>query len=648
VIPVFQNVLVDDLDKEGSLETLEISLVENGELDAILVCNGDEELESIPIDKFSANTPHDSKGDLLARYFKEANQFALLSPEKERKLIEISKGSDEVEAFEARKKLINCNLRLVIKIASGFHKYWMNNLMDLIQEGNIGLMHALEKFDPEKGVKLSYYASFWIKAYILKFIMRNWKLVKIGTTQAQRKLFYNLKREKEKLVALGFEPSSDLLAEAIGVSPAEVEEMDQRLGGWDLSLDNPLKSGSNERHIDFLPSIDPSCIEILAEVGEKELLHKYLDEFRDGLSKKEISILNLRLLAESPLTLDEIGKIHEISRERIRQIEERLTEKLGNFLNNKSAEEKRKAKLAAEQAKGSKRGSSLSRVIKKNAEDSAEEYVIKWVDLDTSQGVEIIPDREKVNQFRPINKQSEKPISGFRKPYKKLITGASTIGENLPKGGRTMRPKYEKKRGEITPELTLFIEAVRDANFSDEETVRSLLGQISLEAVERELAFEVTVDQLTPFFQALKFKHAFTKPQATCFLVFFGRGTVSAEKIAPYLNVSSANLFAHKKGAVKKLKKYGKKMAVDTGKSEEPFPRSQDAVIAPAKHLAITRLPAPEIDYPDPEHAARSENVSEASCAANCPFAKLMPLIELFIDLAAALKKCSDKLDSAE
>ena len=166
--------------------------------------------------------------------------------------------------------MITSNLRLVIKIALEFQKYWMKNLLDLIQEGNIGLMHAIKKFDPYRGIKLSYYASFWIKAYILKFIMDNWKLVKIGTTQSQRKLFYNLKREKEKLRALGFEPGPKLLADALNVREEEVIEMDQRLGGWELSLDAPLKEGSDEYHKNFLPTTEPQVEEILAQAELKD------------------------------------------------------------------------------------------------------------------------------------------------------------------------------------------------------------------------------------------------------------------------------------------------------------------------------------------------------------------------------------------
>ncbi|MCX5890088.1 MAG: RNA polymerase factor sigma-32 [Deltaproteobacteria bacterium] len=267
--------------------------------------------------------------DLVQRYIREANCFSLLTPEEEKSL---SSRFHETGDQEAGSRLITSNLRLVIKIALEFQKYWMKNLLDLIQEGNIGLMHAIRKFDPYRGIKLSYYASFWIKAYILKFIMDNWKLVKIGTTQSQRKLFYNLKREKEKLRALGFEPGPKLLADALNVREEEVIEMDQRLGGWELSLDAPLKEGSDEYHKNFLPTTEPRVEEILAQAELKGMFRQKLSEFRLELNGKELDILDLRLLAEKPLTLQEIGARHHISRERVRQIEDRLIKRLRQFL----------------------------------------------------------------------------------------------------------------------------------------------------------------------------------------------------------------------------------------------------------------------------------------------------------------------------
>ena len=282
-------------------------------------------------EKEKPGLPIPSELDPLQRYIREANRFSLLTPEEEK---ELTARFHETGDKETGYRLITSNLRLVIKIALEFQKYWMKNLLDLIQEGNIGLMQAIKKFDPYRGIKLSYYASFWIKAYILKFIMDNWKLVKIGTTQSQRKLFYNLKREKEKLRARGFEPGPKLLSEVLQVREEEVIEMEQRLGGWELSLDAPLKEGSEEYHRNFLPATEPQVEEILAENEMKELFRKKLAEFRRELNEKELDILDLRLLAEQPLTLQEIGARHHISRERVRQIEDRLIKKLRQSLKN--------------------------------------------------------------------------------------------------------------------------------------------------------------------------------------------------------------------------------------------------------------------------------------------------------------------------
>jgi len=162
--------------------------------------------------------------------------------------------------------------------------------------------------------------------------MDNWKLVKIGTTQAQRKLFYNLKREKEKLRALGYEPGPKLLSDVLHVREEDVVEMEQRLGGWELSLDAPLKEGSEDYHKNFLPSYEPQVEEILADAEIKGMFRQKLAEFRKSLSDKELDILDSRLLAEKGLTLQEIGARHNVSRERVRQIEDRLIKKLRHYL----------------------------------------------------------------------------------------------------------------------------------------------------------------------------------------------------------------------------------------------------------------------------------------------------------------------------
>jgi RNA polymerase sigma-32 factor len=206
--------------------------------------------------------------------------------------------------------------------------------MDLIQEGNIGLMQAVKRYDPYRGVKLSSYAAWWIRAYILRFILNNWRLVKLGTTQAQRKLFFNLNKEKAKLAAMGIDATADVIAERLGVEEKEVVEMDRRLSSAEASLDAPVgdAEGRSVSRVDLLPSATSGPEGLLERHEMDQMVHERLEEFRKSLKGKDVVIFEKRMAAEEPLTLQELGDEFGISRERVRQLEARLTSKLRDFL----------------------------------------------------------------------------------------------------------------------------------------------------------------------------------------------------------------------------------------------------------------------------------------------------------------------------
>jgi RNA polymerase sigma-32 factor len=269
-----------------------------------------------------------TKYDPLQRYLTEISRYRLLTRDEEKEFgIRVQKYGDREAAYA----LVTSNLRLVVKIALEFQRVWMQNLLDLIQEGNIGLMQAVRKFDPYKNVKFSYYASFWIKAYILKFIMDNWRLVKIGTTQGQRKLFFKLKKEKQKLIDQGFDPKPKLLSERLGVSEKEIVDMDQRLDGWDLSLDAPFKDDSDTERIEFLSTDTESIEDKVAKKEIEALLHNKIAEFRKKMTRREKEIFDLRIFSDNPVTLQEIGDRYGISRERVRQVEKNIVKKMREF-----------------------------------------------------------------------------------------------------------------------------------------------------------------------------------------------------------------------------------------------------------------------------------------------------------------------------
>jgi len=268
------------------------------------------------------------KKDPLQAYLSEISRYNLLTREQE---IELGKKVQEENDPDAAFVLATSNLRLVVKIALEFQKVWMQNLLDLIQEGNIGLMQAVQKFDPYKGVKFSYYASFWIKAYILKFIMDNWRLVKIGTTQGQRKLFFKLKKEKQKLEEEGFDPQPKLLSSRLGVTQKEIVEMEQRLDNWDMSLNAPVKDDSDTEKMSFVTDNLSSAEDILANKEMRNMLKEKIYDFAKTLNEREKDIFENRLFSDEPLTLQDLGDKYQISRERVRQVEKSIIKKVKDY-----------------------------------------------------------------------------------------------------------------------------------------------------------------------------------------------------------------------------------------------------------------------------------------------------------------------------
>ena len=274
--------------------------------------------------------------DPFTAYLSEVQRHTLLTPDEEK---ELSTRYAQTGDVKAAARMVTANLRLVVKIAYEYRRAY-RNLMDLIQEGNIGLMQAVKRYDPYRGVKLSSYAAWWIRAYILRFILNNWRLVKLGTTQAQRKLFFNLNKEKQRLTAMGIDPTSSELASRLDVPENEVIEMDRRLSGNDVSLDAPVgdSEGRALTRVEMLPSGGAGADETLAGAEIDDMVREKLVAFERTLTGKDVTIFRDRLMADEPVTLQEIGDRYGISRERVRQLEKRLQDKLKVFLQSELGE----------------------------------------------------------------------------------------------------------------------------------------------------------------------------------------------------------------------------------------------------------------------------------------------------------------------
>jgi RNA polymerase sigma-32 factor len=261
----------------------------------------------------------------LQAYLLQINQFPLLTQEEEFKLAVRYRKYNDIEAAH---KLITSNLKFVVKVAFEYKSYGVK-IQDLVQEGNIGLMMAVKKFNPYKGYRFISYAIWWIRAYIQNFIIKTWSLVKIGTTQAQKKLFYKIGKVRKALESDGAgEKKYERLAKDLDVTKGDIIEMEQRMAARDLSLDAPFDEGQELTHLELLRETSPDQEEAIAQEEEKKMRQLEVQNAMKRLNEKEVYVIRNRVMADEPLTLQQIGTHLKLSRERVRQIESEALKKL--------------------------------------------------------------------------------------------------------------------------------------------------------------------------------------------------------------------------------------------------------------------------------------------------------------------------------
>jgi RNA polymerase sigma-32 factor len=326
-----------DLDShDDSVRAVQAEIVERGEggfdpgYAGDLEFEPDAETEDVPAlpASRSAASRALAPSDPIALYLAELRRYPLLTREQEQELAVRYRETGDPKAAEM---LVTSNLRFVVKIAAEYSKFGAK-LIDLVQEGNVGLMHAVKEFNPYKGVRLITYAVWWIRGYIQEYLMRQYSMVRIGTTQNQRKLFYRLQKERDRLDQMGQEPNFKLLAGRLGVTEEEVETMSKRLKGRDVSLSQPIDSESSVSLLDFETTGEAPIDEQLGHLEEVEVLKKNLEHLRPQLSEKELYILEHRMLSHEPMTLQEIGEHYGVTREAVRQLEARLMGKIRDLV----------------------------------------------------------------------------------------------------------------------------------------------------------------------------------------------------------------------------------------------------------------------------------------------------------------------------
>jgi RNA polymerase sigma-32 factor len=269
----------------------------------------------------------------LQAYLLQINQFPLLTQEEEFKLAVRYRKYNDIEAAH---KLITSNLKFVVKVAFEYKSYGVK-IQDLVQEGNIGLMMAVKKFNPYKGYRFISYAIWWIRAYIQNFIIKTWSLVKIGTTQAQKKLFYKIGKVRKALESDGAgEKKYERLAKDLDVTKGDIIEMEQRMAARDLSLDAPFDEGQELTHLELLRENSPDQEEAIAQEEEKKMRQFEVQNAMKRLNEKEVYVIRNRVMADEPLTLQQIGTHLKLSRERVRQIESEALKKLKKEFGNRS------------------------------------------------------------------------------------------------------------------------------------------------------------------------------------------------------------------------------------------------------------------------------------------------------------------------
>lgn len=269
----------------------------------------------------------------INQYLREISRYRLLTIEETERFSFMVRDKEDSWAGQ---QLITGNLRLVVRVVMDFQKYWMDNFLDLIQEGNVGLTRAVLKFDPTLGVKFSSYASYWIRAYVLKFIMDNCRLVKIGTSQSQRKLFYRLNKEKKTLESQGIEASTQMLSQRLQINESEIVNMGQRLDNVEVSLESPQGPDGIAQQKMQLASPGPGVEEEVADQEFIDWFHAKLNAFTKTIDHRERVILHERLMSDEPRTLTHIALQFGVSRERIRQLEAELLKKLRGLLSHET------------------------------------------------------------------------------------------------------------------------------------------------------------------------------------------------------------------------------------------------------------------------------------------------------------------------